>query len=58
MRSPFFATERGIATAITKALRQAERKLTYARTMVVTTISKLNGCCCAPGQPRRSTLEW
>jgi hypothetical protein len=40
-RSPFFATERGIATVIAKAFCQAERKLTCARTMVVTASSKL-----------------
>ena len=42
MRSPFLATERGIAAAITKAFRQGERKRSCARTMVVTSNIELD----------------
>src|SRR5579863_8275709 len=35
MRSPFFATDRGMATATTTAFRHTERKPNCARTMVV-----------------------
>ncbi len=41
MRRPFFATDRGMATAAAKVFRQAERKLTCASTMVVTTNIRL-----------------
>ena len=41
IRSPFLATDIGIATAITKAFRQTERKSICARTIVVTTSIKL-----------------
>ncbi len=42
MRSPFFATESGIATATTSTLRQGERNRSCAKTMVVTTRIKLD----------------
>ena len=41
IRSPFLATESGIATATTKAFRHGERRRSCASTMVVTTSIKL-----------------